>query len=337
VTTRRDFALVALAGVLWGTGGLAGAALAEAEHLPASAVAAWRLLGGGGLLLVALALSGALRRVPRTRAVVGRVALTGALAAAYQAAYFTAVARAGVATATLVALGAAPVLVAVGAAVVGRRLPSGRTVVALVLALTGLVCLVGTSSGASPGRTGGVLLALVAAGAFATLTAVNRRPAPGLGALPLTALAFTLGGILLVAVSATVGPGVAVPSTARGWTLVAYLAVVPTAAAYGAYFRGLHTVPATSAALLALLEPLTATVGAVLLLDERLGVPGVIGAVLLAAAVVVLRPRARRSPTMVGPGRAAGDTSRSDAVRARGANTSGVMRASDPREGPAPR
>ncbi|GIG20138.1 membrane protein [Cellulomonas chitinilytica] len=341
MTARRDFALVALAGVLWGTGGLAGAALADAEHLPASAVAAWRLLGGGGLLLVALVLTGALRRVPRTRVVLGRVVVTGLLAAAYQAAYFSAVARAGVATATLVALGAAPVLVAVGAAVLGRRLPSGRTVLALVLALTGLVCLVGTSTaagtGSGSGRTGGVLLALVAAGAFATMTAINRGGTPGLGALPLTALAFTLGGIVLVAVSAVVGPGVQVPGTTRGWALVTYLALVPTAAAYGAYFRGLHTVPATSAALLALLEPLTATVGAVLLLDERLGLAGLVGAVLLAAAVVVLRPRTRRSPTMVGPGRAAGDTSRSDAVRARGANTSGVMRASDPREGPAPR
>lgn len=340
MTTRRDFALVALAGVLWGTGGLAGAALADTEQLPASAVAACRLLGGGGVLLVVLALTGALRRVPRTRAVAGRVVLTGLLAAVYQGAYFSAVARAGVATATLVALGAAPVLVAVGAAVLARRLPSGRTLLALALALTGLVCLVGTSGSGQAGeggRTGGVLLALVAAGAFATMTAVNRDRSPGLGALPLTALAFTLGGIVLAAVSAAFGPGVSVPSTAQGWVLVAYLAVVPTAAAYGAYFRGLDTVPATTAALLALLEPLTATIGAVVLLDERLGASGVVGAVLLAAAVVVLRPRARRSPTMVGPGRAAGHISRSDAVRARGANTSGVMRASDPREGPAPR
>ncbi|MGY4643075.1 EamA family transporter [Cellulomonas sp. URHB0016] len=340
MTTRRDFALVALAGVLWGTGGLAGAALADAEQLSAPAVAACRLLVGGGVLLVVLALTGALRTVPRTRVVARRVVLTGLLAAVYQAAYFSAVARAGVATATLVALGAAPVLVAAGAAVLARRLPSGRTLLALTLALTGLACLVGTSGGGGPadgGRPGGVLLALLAAGAFAAMTAVNRGPAPGLGALPLTALAFTLGGIVLVGVAVALGPGVSVPSTAQGWALVAYLAVVPTAVAYGAYFRGLDTVPATTAALLALLEPFTATIGAVLVRDEQLGVTGVVGAVLLAAAVVVLRPRTRRSPTMVGPGRAAGDTSRSDAARARGANTSGVMRASDPREGPAPR
>ena len=53
--------------------------------------------------------------------------------------------------------------------------------------------------------------------------------------------------------------------------LLTSLAVVPTAAACSAYFTGLRRVPATTAALLALLEPLTATVGAVVLRDERLG------------------------------------------------------------------
>ncbi|MEZ0449603.1 DMT family transporter [Cellulomonas sp. ICMP 17802] len=333
----RDFALVALGGVLWGTGGLAGAALADVAGLPPLTVAAYRLLGGGGVLLLGLAAAGALRGLARTRSVVVRVVETALLAAVYQAAYFAAVQRAGVAVATLVALGAAPLLVAVGTAVAQRRLPSGRTLVALALALTGLVLLVGPSDAAGPGTAAGALLALVAAAAFATMTGLNRRSVPGLGALPLTATAFTLGGIVLLPIAAVVAPGLAVPDDAQGWVLLAYLAVVPTAAAYSAYFTGLRHVPATTAALLALLEPLTATVGAVLLRGERLGIPGVVGAVLLAAAVVVLRPRRAGSPTMDAPGRAAGHLSRSDAARAGSANTSGVVRASDPREGPAPR
>ncbi|KQY24622.1 hypothetical protein ASD16_03645 [Cellulomonas sp. Root485] len=339
-TRPRDFALVALGGVLWGTGGLAGAALADAAGLPPLTVAAYRLLGGGGVLLLALAAAGALRGLARTRPVVLLVVETAVLAAVYQAAYFAAVQRAGVAVATLVALGAAPLLVAVGTAVAARRLPSPHTLVALGLALGGLVLLVGPSDAAGPGTAGGALLALVAAAAFATMTGLNRRSVPGLGPLPLTATSFTLGGILLLPVAAVAGPGLPgldLPSDAQGWVLLAYLAVVPTAAAYSAYFTGLRHVPATTAALLALLEPLTATVGAVVLRDERLGLAGVIGAVLLAAAVVVLRPRRAGSPTMDAPGRAAGHLSRSDAARARSANTSGVVRASDPREGPAPR
>jgi DME family drug/metabolite transporter len=319
-TRPRDFALVALGGVLWGTGGLAGAALADVAGLSSLTVAAYRLLGGGGVLLLALAGTGALRGLARTRPVLVRVVETALLAAVYQAAYFAAVQRAGVAIATLVALGAAPLLVAVGTAVTARRLPTARTLVALGLALAGLVLLVGPSGAAGPGAAAGALLALVSAAAFGTMTGLNRRSVPGLGPLPLTATAFTLGGILLLPLAATAGAGLSTPTDARGWALVAYLAVVPTAAAYSAYFTGLRHVPATTAALLALLEPLTATVGAVLLRDERLGVTGVVGAVLLAVAVVVLRPRRSGSPTMDAPGRAAGHSA-APTPRAPGART----------------
>ena len=68
-----------------------------------------------------------------------------------------------------------------------------------------------------------------------------------------------------------------------------YLGVVPTATAYALYFRGLRSVGASVAALVALLEPLTAAVLGAVVLDERLGVAGVAGAVLVAAAVVVAR------------------------------------------------
>ncbi|WP_238402739.1 DMT family transporter [Cellulomonas sp. H30R-01] len=304
---RSDFALVALAGLLWGTGGLSGVAAGESGHLESFAVAAYRLLGGGVVLLVGAAVVGAFRGVRVSRTLVGHVVATAVLAASYQAAYFAAVERAGVATSTLVALGGAPVLVAVGTAVATRRAPARTTVVATVLALTGLAALVGTSGGAGPAPLAGVALALVSAASFAAMTGLGRRVVPHAGPVATTALAFTLGGILLAAVAPLRGDRLDVPDSATGWWLLAFLAVVPTAGAYGAYFSGLRTVPATTASLLALLEPLTATVGAVLLYDERLGLGGMIGAVLLAGAVVVLRPRTSTGPTsMVGPGHAAG-------------------------------
>lgn len=304
---RSDFALVALAGVLWGTGGLTGAAAGDEGHLEPVAVAAYRLLGGGLVLLAGAAVVGGFAGVQLSRRLAGQVAATAVLAATYQAAYFAAVERAGVATSTLVALGGAPVLVAVGTAVATRRAPSRRTVVATALALVGLVALVGTSGGTGSDPLGGVALALVSAASFAAMTGLGRRTVPGARPVPTTALAFTLGGILLAVAAPLVGGPLTVPDRPTGWWLLAFLAVVPTAAAYGAYFTGLRTVPATTASLLALLEPLTAAVGAVLLLDERLGVGGVVGAALLASAVVVLRPRSATEPTsMVGPGHAAG-------------------------------
>jgi DME family drug/metabolite transporter len=57
--------------------------------------------------------------------------------------------------------------------------------------------------------------------------------------------------------------------------------------AYTLYFRGLRSAAAGTAALLALLEPLTGVILAALILGDRLGGTGIAGAVILAAAVVL--------------------------------------------------
>ncbi|MBC7291594.1 MAG: DMT family transporter [Actinotalea sp.] len=290
--SRAGFAAVVVGAVLWGTGGLAGSALAG-HGLPMPTVATYRLAVGGGVLLLALALAGRLGRVPWSRALLRRVLLTAVLAAAYQGAYFVAVGRSSVSLATVVALGAAPVLVAAATAALARRWPSGRTVLAVVLAVLGLVLLVGL------GRTGGdplvgAVVALGAAASFAALTMVNRTPVPGLDPVLLTGLAFTGGGVLLLPL-ALVGGGALAPDAPAGWWLVLYLGVVPTALAYAAYFGGLRAVPATTASLVALLEPLTAAVLSALLLGERLGPAGVLGGLLLVSATLVVAPRRRHA------------------------------------------
>ncbi len=286
-----DFLLVALGAVLWGTGGLAGATIA-ARGVDMLTVATLRLGIGGGTLLLALALAGRLRSLPRTRVAARRLAVTGALAAVYQACYFLAVQLTSVGVATFVALGAAPVIVAAVTAVRTRSVPDGRTRAAIVLALAGLALLVSPGSAAPAGA----VLALVAAGAFAAMTLVNRVPVAGLDSLTLTGVSFSLGAVLLAPMALLTASG-GLPTGPDGWLTVAYLGIGPTALAYTAFFAGLRTVPSTTASLLALLEPLTAAVGAYLLRGESLGGAGVLGAVLLAWAVVVLRPR-RVSPTM---------------------------------------
>ncbi|WP_448059576.1 DMT family transporter [Cellulomonas hominis] len=318
-----DFALVLLGAVLWGTGGLAGSALASGSDLDMLGVATVRLLVGGGLLLVLLAVTGRLRRVVRGRATWRRVVTTGALAALYQGCYFVAVSLTSISIATVVALGAAPVLVAAATAVATRRRPPVRTLAAVGLALVGLVLLVGVSVSGGGRPALGVCLALVSAAGFATMTVVNSRPVPGLAPLPLTALSFTLGGVVLAVLCVVTGLGDhwGTPRGAEGWLLVAYLGLGPTALAYGAYFAGLRTVPATTASLLSLVEPLTATVGAVLLRGEAFGPRSLLGAVLLASAVVVLRPRPARVP-----GAAAGVTAGPAAGGTAGAAPGGTAR-----------
>jgi DME family drug/metabolite transporter len=57
--------------------------------------------------------------------------------------------------------------------------------------------------------------------------------------------------------------------------------------AYTLYFRGLRSASASTAALLTLLEPLTGAILAAVILGDRLGVSGMAGAAILAAAVVL--------------------------------------------------
>jgi DME family drug/metabolite transporter len=280
-----------LAGLLWGTGGLTGTLLGRAAGLSPLSVAALRLLAGGALIVAFRVIPG--RRWPAGRAAWTRIAMTGALTATFQAAYFSAVSLTSVSLATLVTIGAAPVLVQAAELLLGRRRLDRSGVTQTALALAGLGLLVGLPSGgySAVAVLESAAMALLASAGFAALTLAGTAPVPGLGEETLTGLGFTMGGLVVLPLAAVTG-GLAFRPTvaALGW--LAALAVGPTALAYTLYFRGLREAPASTGALLSLLEPLTATVLSVAFLGNRLGPAGLAGGVLLAAAVAAAaRPR----------------------------------------------
>ncbi|MEY9213404.1 DME family drug/metabolite transporter [Thermobifida halotolerans] len=287
--------LLALAGVLWGTGGFAGSVLQGLTGVHPLATACYRLLVGGAVATGLLAAAGRLRRLPRTAAAVRRATAAGVLLAAFQACYFAAIAATSVSLATLITIGSVPVFVTSASALLERRLPRPALLAAVGCGVSGLVLLAGfPGSDASPGRTAlGMGCALAAGVSFSALTLVNRRPVPGLDPLGITALGCLLGGVLLLPVAAATGMGLTPTPAALGALL--YLGVAPTALAYLAYFGGLRRTPATAAALAVVLEPLTATLLSALLLDETLTPVGLLGAALLFAAILLeyVRPARR--------------------------------------------
>jgi DME family drug/metabolite transporter len=269
-----------LAGVLWGTGGLFGRLLAERTGLSPLAVAGYRLAVGGALLLVPLLLSG---RRPRGRAAWRRIGAVAGLAALFQASYFTAVSLTGVGLATLVTIGSAPVIVLL----VERS--GGRAMLGAVgLALVGIVLLVGLPGGGLDAGQAllGAVFAVVSGSGFAAMTLLASRPVPGVDAPLVTGPAFVLGGLVLL-VPAAAGPGIGFTPDPAALALLAAFAVLPTALAYALYFRGLALTTAAVGAVTALLEPLTAAVLSAVVLGERLGLAGTVGAVLIGAAVVL--------------------------------------------------
>jgi DME family drug/metabolite transporter len=273
----RSSAALVLAGVLWGTGGLAGSLLGDLAGLHPLAVAAYRLLVGGGTASLFVLLTGG--TFPRTAEAAKRVAAVGGLFALFQASYFAAVALSSVSVATMTTIGAAPVVVTLA----GRRKPHRWTLVSLAGTLAGLVLLRW-----SPGEAtslAGLGFALLAAAGFATLTLLTAKPVEGLEPLPTTAFGCLAGGLLLTPVASW--SGMALPLHADVLLVACYLGAVPTALAYAAYLRGLADAHPLLGALAAVLEPLTAAVLSAALFGERLSVTAWCGAAVLVAALVV--------------------------------------------------
>jgi DME family drug/metabolite transporter len=275
-----------LSGLLWGTGGLTGSLLSRSAGLPAISVAAYRLTVGGALIVVLLGVTG--RPRPAGRAAWTRVTAIGLLAALFQSCYFMAVSLTSVSLATLLTIGCAPVMVLAVDQVTGRRKIGRLTAGTTCLALAGLGLLVGLPSGRFPEAMmlASAGMAVLAAAGFAAVTVIGARPVAGLDDLTATGFGFTIGGLALLPLAATLGRLSFTPGPTTIGLMIA-LGTGPTAVAYTLYFRGLRSASASTAALLTLLEPLTGAILAAVILGDRLGVSGMAGAAILAAAVVL--------------------------------------------------
>jgi DME family drug/metabolite transporter len=290
---RLGLLQISLAGVLWGTGGLGVQVIRRHAELSVLTISAWRLLIAGAVLLVAVLVLRQGRSVlvlARTRP--WRAAIVGAGTASYQVLYFGAIVATGITVSTVVSLGLAPVLLTVAESVRHRRRPGRPRLLVLAAALGGLV-LVSATSGA--GDTGphpllGVLLAAGSGTAYAVATELGRPLVDVAGPLALTTTTTTVGALVLVpfGLLATRGDNTLVSGDPVVLATLAYLGVFTMALAYGLFYVGLRITTGSSAVIATLLEPVTAATAAALFLDERLGVLGVIGTLLILVAVAGL-------------------------------------------------
>jgi DME family drug/metabolite transporter len=284
----RGLVFIALAAISWGTTGSVTAMLVERAGAGALVIGAVRMLVAAVLLLALARVTGPIRIAPADR---WRCAALGLCMAAFQACYFSAVTRTGIAIAALIAICSAPLIIALlAAATLGERL-TGRVAAALGLGVSGTALLIvgpRTAADLSPRFVAGVALALGAALAYALYVVLAKATLARTAPLPLAGVNFTVSALVLAPVLAAPGVG---QQIALGWPWLLYLGAVTTAAAYAIYTIGLRDVTASVAGVASLMEPLTATLLGVLLFGERLGAAGVVGAVLLFAALVLLAVR----------------------------------------------
>lgn len=288
---------IMVAAFSWGTVGVTTQALYRTSAATPLSVGLFRLaLAVPFLVLVGWARLGA-RLFRFSVRDSGLVATIGAMTALYQVCYFHAIPRVGVAVATLITLCSAPVIVALFSAVVLGERPTSNVVAALSLAVGGTVLLVGAGPAVGTASAGssiaGVALALAAAAGYAVVTLCSRGLSTECHPVQTLAFGFAIGAALLLAATFPAGPTLRLPT--RSWALLLYLGLVPTALAYALFISGLRHVTATAATVATLLEPLTSAVLAWLLFGERLKGGGMLGAVLLGAAMLMLlvRPATR--------------------------------------------
>jgi DME family drug/metabolite transporter len=300
-SSRRSGLFAVSAGaLLWGTTGVPVAIIHDRSGLSAVPIGCLRLV------IATVAVASVYRSTTAVRALVRRhrgwLVAAGVGLGAYQALYFVGVQYAGVTISTLVSLGIAPVALAAWASVGRRRLPNGFALLTLAAALAGLVLVSVRPGGATGSHSVVGLVASLAAGlAYAATTVVNHRIAADGDALLLTGVTSAIGAVTLFPFALVFGlwwPGDAIAS---GWLV--YIGVVTTVVAYALFYRGLQTTASETAGVLTLLEPLAAAALAAVALHERLSALGVVGAVLMLAAIAGLYLRVPESDPLPPPER----------------------------------
>ncbi|AEY88051.1 putative integral membrane protein [Streptomyces hygroscopicus subsp. jinggangensis 5008] len=288
----RGLLYLIVTGAAWGTAGAAASLVYRTSDMGAFALSFWRCALGLALLSAGRLLRPRVRRPAPARPprrTLTRALATGLGLAVFQTAYFAAVASTGLAVATVVTLGAGPVLIALGARLLlGERLGAGGAA-AVAGALAGLAVLTFGGSAATV-RPAGVLLALASAAGYGAMTLLTRWWGRGGGtdAAGTTVGAFAVTSLCLLPFAAGEGllPHTAHP--ARLLWLLLYIAAVPTALAYAFYFAGAAVVRSATVSVIMLLEPVTAAVLAVVLLGERLTAATAAGTLLMLGAVAGL-------------------------------------------------
>ncbi len=244
----------------------------------------------GGILLFAVsarASVGAIRDASSRRwLVIGSIGVV-----VYPLAFYSSMDLAGVAVGNVVSLGTGPVFAALIEWVVERRRLSALWAACTAGAILGVVALtVGghreiTSGGDS--LVPGVVLGVVAGLAYALYTysssraiQTGRSPGSVMGGM------FGMGAIALIPVLLVFGAPLIQSVTSIG--IAAYLAIGPMFVAYVLFGIGMRSLRSTTATTITLLEPVVATVLAVLVVGERLELIGWIGLFLILVAVTVL-------------------------------------------------
>jgi drug/metabolite transporter (DMT)-like permease len=205
-------------------------------------------------------------------------------------------------TATSVALmfGTLPVMAGLFAFALGIERLSSRFWLAAALALGGAALVALGSSGGVSGHVWGDLLALLATLTWAWYSVAAAPVLSRYSALRVSALAFVIGTIPLVAVSSEQLATQDYGFSASIWLLYVFAVLGPLVVANLLWFGAISRVGPSHAAVFANLQPFLGAIFALLILSEPIGRLEIAGGLAIAAAIVLSRDRRPAVPAPAG-------------------------------------
>jgi drug/metabolite transporter (DMT)-like permease len=185
-----------------------------------------------------------------------------------------------------------PAWVALISAVLGREELTLSRIIALALAMAGIIVMVGLPSSASLNKFG-IVLALGTALLYALYLPVLHRVQEGIPAS--SASFFLVTGVLTAfSIASIVTREVQLPHTIAVWGLVILLSLWSTVIAFASLVGGLRTLGPVRTSIVATVEPFFTAVLGSLLLGEMITRNTAAGGILIASAVLILQVTGRQ-------------------------------------------
>ncbi|MFI5931986.1 DMT family transporter [Actinoplanes sp. NPDC051494] len=282
ITGSRGAGLVLGAALLWGT--IGPSQVLGGGDIDPAALAGWRhVVGGLALCGLALRDPAGLRRL-RERRVWTLVVLAGVVGAVYQVSFLTGVSLAGAAMGTVLGVATVPLFCGLAARWFDGQRLTRSWLIGSGLAVAGSCLLLAPAAGAEV-EPAGLACGLAAGALFAGYTTAAKR----LGATGIPVYAGTGAGMLVGALVLTpaMASGIGALAQPRVLTVIAWLGLVTTGAAYAMYGAGLRSVSTGVAGTLSLGEPLAAALLSTTLLGESLTVAEVLACAAILTGLLI--------------------------------------------------
>ena len=289
---------VIAASVLWGTTGTASAFIPDVSPLAVGAFS----MGVGGVLLVLNAKNDLLSDRQKLLSKPSLLFIGSLCVAIYPLAFYSSMRLAGVAIGTVISIASAPFFTVIMERLISNKRVTSRWVVSFIFGVVGVILLtLGKTqyldiNAQANNRILGILLGLVAGLTYATYSWTARQMIEnGVNSKSAMASMFGLSAILLLPSLLLTGGNLFLD--AKHISVALYLAIAPMFFGYLLFGQALREIEASKATLITLLEPIVATILAIIIIGETFSPIGWLGMSLM---IVCLLLQVMKTPKLTG-------------------------------------